>query len=720
MPHAARHARHLTTARPHDRTHHTSTVHHAHTSTAHHAHTSTAHHAHTSTASSPLETAHTRPDRGQGRAHAASQDTLRACCGPECAMALSSNVVNYLVWRYLQEAGFGNAALQLSRCWLRDPDTLPFAKNVSSHTLVRILQDGIEFDLLRAEASHTGTEYNFGTDHGRPYSARNGVLLTLDKGIPAHELAAAASNGVVPEPPSKKGVKRKKQPKSNGAPAEPRLERAERAERADRADRVDRSDRADRAERSERSERTEHTEHTERAERSEPLANGDAMDIDQNGAAQPTNSVNSVRADSEPAPSEAESPSVTDIPISTLRIGADALIQTDDVTDLTAATTFLPAPKDFQKIVEHTSWGPQDAPLLLAAGKSILQIHNIPKTASQEADNSIITADLPLAVHGFDITALCWQSEGEITVSAREQCVNEVGEKMTMDKLIKIDQDTSQTISSTAGLVTTLRWNPGKELLLSISTDGEKGSIKIWKNDSDSIPAWTDFTATQIYDAYWISDSAFVVCGTELFKIYDVDDESLTTQRTLDTQITWETIKYDTSSGIIAALGMREQQYYLGILHPNDSINLQVHEYPDRYPNDLDFRPPTANSTLTNGASLPSTLLVTCSLSGHARIWDANEPFTCVRRLSTTDDSQAFKVAFSPDGSLLAAAGPDAVTVWDVEKREVPVACWRAKQYPSNKWNSSVDGEFNLGWDHDSSRISIALGNQIAIIPIPR
>ena len=96
-------------------------------------------------------------------------------------MALSSNVVNYLgtlhpslvvayrprtrqgpsltisiVWRYLQEAGFGNAALQLSRCWLRDPDSLPFAKNTSPHTLIRILQDGMEFDKLRAEASNVG------------------------------------------------------------------------------------------------------------------------------------------------------------------------------------------------------------------------------------------------------------------------------------------------------------------------------------------------------------------------------------------------------------------------------------------------------------------------------------------------------------------------------------------------------------------------------------
>lgn len=85
------------------------------------------------------------------------------------AETLSSNVVNYLgpspptrahcnsltaptVWRYLQEAGFGNAALQLSRCWIRDPDTVPFAKNVEQHSLIRLLQDGMCFDQLQAEA----------------------------------------------------------------------------------------------------------------------------------------------------------------------------------------------------------------------------------------------------------------------------------------------------------------------------------------------------------------------------------------------------------------------------------------------------------------------------------------------------------------------------------------------------------------------------------------
>ena len=490
--------------------------------------------------------------------------------------------------------------------------------------------------------------------------------MTLDKGIPAHELAAEA-NGAVQEPPPKKGVKRKKAKQTNGVDPRP-----------------------------------------------EPETNGDAMEIEQNGVNHVTNSV---RAESEAAVSEAESPTVAELPISTLSIGQDAEIQTEVVADLAPGTIFIPRAKDIGKVVEHTSWGPADSPVLLAAGKSLLQVHVVEKDAPSENTPIVRTGDLHLPVSNFEITALCWQSHDEITVSAREQCFNEIGEKMMMDKLIKlIDGGTnSHVISSTAGLVNTLRWNAAKELLLSISTDGEKGSIKVWKNDSDSIPAWTEFTDTAIFDALWISDSAFVVCGIELFKIYEVG-EALTTQRTLDTQVTWENVRFDPSSGIIAALGIDKQTNYLGVLHPNDSINLQTHEYPDRYPTDLDFRTRAATNGLTNGSSVPSVLLATCSMSGAARIWDANEPFKPIRRLPTTDDSQAFKISFSPDGSLLAAAGPDAVTVWDVERREVPTACWRAKDWASDKWNPGVDGEFSLGWDPDSSRLSIALGNQVRII----
>lgn len=501
---------------------------------------------------------------------------------------------------------------------------------------------------------------------------RNGSLLTLDQGIPAHVLAEQANgDGPVQEPPPKRGVKKRK-PKANGV-VEPRV-----------------------------------------AE----LVNGDAMELDQNGA---THVTNSVRAESEAAASEVESPTVTEIPLSTLSIGQSTEIQTEVIANLVPTTTFLPGLKQLDKAVEHTSWGPAEAPVLLTAGKSLLNINVIAKDAGKNSVPAVNTLALKLPMEKYSITALCWNSHTEVTVSVREECSNETGEKMMIDKLIQIVDggEDYRVISSTAGLVNTLRWNKEKELLLSISTDGERGSIKIWKNSHDSIPAWIDFTDTAIFDALWISETAFVVCGINLFKIYEIGDDTLATQRTLDTRVTWETLKYEPSSGIIAALGVENQSSYLGILHPNDSLNLQHHEYPDEYPTDLDFRPASDKrifaDTPFGKSPSPPTLLATCSMSGVVRIWDANAPFKCIKRLPTTDGGQAFKACFSPDGSLLAAAGPDAVTVWDVEKREVPIASWRAREWGSDKWDPGVDGEFSLGWDPDGSRMSIALGNQVGL-----
>jgi transducin (beta)-like 1 len=246
--------------------------------------------------------------------------------------------------------------------------------------------------------------------------------LTLDRGIPAHQLAAEA-NGAVQDPPPKKTLKRKKTKPANGVEPRP-----------------------------------------------EPQVNGDAMEIEQNGT---THVTNSVRAESEPMVSEAESPSLADIPISTLSIGQDAEIQTEAiaVADLTPATISIPPPSDPASLVEHTLWGPIDSPVLLAAGKSLLQVHVVNKEPGHEPPTQHF--DIPLPVDNFNVTALCWHSDNELTVSVREQRSNEVGEKMMMDKLIKLTEggQASQVISSTAGLINTLRWNPDRNLLRSIATE---------------------------------------------------------------------------------------------------------------------------------------------------------------------------------------------------------------------------------------------------------
>lgn len=64
---------------------------------------------------------------------------------------LSSNALNYLVWRYLQERGFAMAATWLGREWHQEPDLMmPFAKHVKKDQLVHMIQDSLFIDHIRA------------------------------------------------------------------------------------------------------------------------------------------------------------------------------------------------------------------------------------------------------------------------------------------------------------------------------------------------------------------------------------------------------------------------------------------------------------------------------------------------------------------------------------------------------------------------------------------
>ncbi|KAF2728570.1 hypothetical protein EJ04DRAFT_538331 [Polyplosphaeria fusca] len=592
---------------------------------------------------------------------------------------LSSNVVNYLVWRYLQEAGYGNAALQLSRCWMRDPESLPFAKNVPHYALVDVLQDGIQLDKYRAEAGGGARRHDFGRDHGRPYSARNGDMLTLDRGIPAHQLAEEANaNGLVPEPaPRKASGKRKK--KVNGV--EPRMN---------------------------------------------THVNGDAMDIDQNGSA---HVANSVRAESEAAVSEADSP-LLDVDMSTLRLGLSTEMQTEkpiQVVNLAPRTSFECSFRGSSDqangpSVRQTIWGTRESPLLLAAGESMLRLYYIPSSNGDYSTLGPKVHDLTLPHTQFSVTAVCWISITDMIVSTRGELKNESGETMKIHNLLKLINGGSECklISSTAGFVTTLRWNDAKTMLLSISTDGnKKGFIKIWTEMDDSMPTYTASTDHVIYDAAWVSESTFVVTGEGLFQTYEVSD-SLAVRCNFPTSTAWDTIRVDPRSGIVAATGMDmdRNQVILGIVHPSNQTELQTHDYPDPHATQkLEFQPRSDPDSYTAESQV---LVATCSQLGVTRVWDANQPFKCLHVLPTVDKSEAHAIAFSDDGVLLAAGGPDAVTVWNLEQSKEPMATWRAEDQSNANWNPYLDAEYNISFEPGSWRLSSIYGDQIAIIDVPR
>ncbi|KAF2197927.1 WD40 repeat-like protein [Delitschia confertaspora ATCC 74209] len=605
----------------------------------------------------------------------------------ETVEPLSSNVVNYLVWRYLQEAGYRNAALQLSRSWIRDPESLPFAKNITPQTLIRILQDGLWLDKLQAETGHGQKRYRFGTDHGVPYSANHGELLQAhaDEEIPVpRPQIEEETNGAVTDPAPRKGTARRKR-KVNGV--EPRTD-----------------------------------VHT----------NGDVMEIDINGH---THVTNSVRGGSETAISEAESSNV-EIPISTLSIGQSTEIQTEKppkAVDLDESITFLTSTMRNQKSsqpwgsVDHILWGPPGSKLLLTAGNSLLRIMQLPTHTSNGISDGDMTSkplalDVPFPLSDFRVTAVCWTSRLSLALATEEKCPNELGQGTSVNKLWKLADGGRdiRLLASVGETITALRWNESTKSLLMIAMSamdvgGRDGSIKIWKEEEQD-PAWEAFTESAILDAAWMGDASIIVSGVDYLEIFEIGD-TLKPQRSFETSETWDKVKYDPLSGIISCLSTAEQEKgFLGVIHPNEPTRLQVLDYPDIYLSDFDVQPrPNSNSASPHAP----VLLAAGSMSGVARLYDANEPFKCLKIFNTGARHQINAVAFSPDGSLLATAGCDAVTVWSLDHSEVPKAVWFCKDL-SDDWDFTVVAEINLGWDPDGSRLSVTLADQIAVIDIPR
>lgn len=80
--------------------------------------------------------------------------------------ALCSDHVNYLIFRYLQEAGHENAAIAFHRDWRRvpeyqDPENYPFAPVVQRHELVSIIQSGLRHDELEARVTEKRRRFQF-------------------------------------------------------------------------------------------------------------------------------------------------------------------------------------------------------------------------------------------------------------------------------------------------------------------------------------------------------------------------------------------------------------------------------------------------------------------------------------------------------------------------------------------------------------------------------
>ncbi|KAJ9649329.1 hypothetical protein H2199_000104 [Coniosporium tulheliwenetii] len=586
------------------------------------------------------------------------------------AETLSSNVVNYLIWRYLQEAGFASTAQSLMNDWNRDPQSLPFANNVHQHALVHIIQDGLLYDRLQAEVSQGGRNYDYGTSHGTPYVVHNNKRRRVSDQRTSLRPETNGDFELNDAMPARGAPKRTRE--SNGA------------------------------------------------ESTRERSNEDAMDIDMNGMVQTPN------GDADVAVSEADSPIVEEVPIeTTLDNGVSVGLQSEKIAELAPETTFIKLDEP-EVTLRHTVWSPTEAPIFCAAGDSLLTVYCMVKDTRYFKDSQdYIPRKIDLPFLKYTITAFCWISPTEAFAAALEDHTNEKGETRSTGRLLALREGgvEVQILSSLVGTVFALRWRASAQRLLSISSSDRGGSIRIWSPNNPD-PLHTFYTGRVILDAAWCSDDRFLVGGHGFLTSYTLDHapssssvtEAISGDRAQDFH--WEKVRYDPICDIVACASLEQNEIGLYSKNSIDFTTLSVAENPITA---LEFQP--IINPLSHLDESPR-LLATAHDTGLVQIWDAKRPWQLLHRLSM-GGAPAMALSFSPDGFLLAAAGLATVLIWNPEVGGLPKAFWKA-DFEKDPWDTSIGADreeeldHTLGWDADGKKLAFSLANQIAIISFKR
>jgi hypothetical protein len=410
--------------------------------------------------------------------------------------------------------------------------------------------------------------------------------------------------------------------------------------------------------------------------------------------------------DAELAPSDVESPIIEEIPLpTTLGLGQSSGGQSQpEVHNFTRQTAFVKV-SDLTKEISGTIWRPgENETSLLVAGDQLIREFDVPLAPAPSADQPDTTSESPpepvskaepeLPFKPFNITCSTYISSSTAVVAVdQENSTNgEDGEpEFTHSKIFILDQGLKRhrLVSSMTGTVIQLQWNPTSKRLLCVSSTGDDGSgcLSVFSDTNSGTEGTTESRSTSettfgvpsmavtpraVWNATWTGDNSFTVAGQELLHEYDLDpSEGIKMRAEYTTDATWEKVRYDSNTNIIALATARnpDGDNRLGLLVPGSEPEapkeLKTHSTGNDDICEIAFRSiPTANDQASNG-NAEISVLASCSDGGLVTLWDVKRPFEQLNQFSM-EQVPALTLAWNPSGDRLAVGGLDEVRIWSI------------------------------------------------------
>lgn len=616
--------------------------------------------------------------------------------------ALSSDHINYLILRYLQESGHESTAKAFYRDWhrpheYRDPEDLPFTPTVHRYELVSVIQDGLAHDELQARVG------------------RNERRFRWTMNMSAENMDEDGENGSRPSSSGKRKG-RLLQPGGMRAPDEFPTPAAKRQRMSPGPEGVH--------------------------------VNGDrdAMDLDATSA-----SPGDPDDDAEAASPEALSEDATEAPaerFDSLDVATQTEIRRGPKTSTISFSVSKPEAKVF-----HSSWSPHKDPnepsTLLAVGESLCRYYRVP-----DLDNGDVTAvehvDHPSIPPDAIITATAWHPNGRFATCAVDSLRGDAGEKQSPSHvLIDVGRDmgtvsypSSLPLLDPTGIVLCIRYSPSGEHLLVARTNLKRGLVQVYETPTEEDKpsqrnepvAWRMFEH-QVLDAIWTSDESFVVCGDEgLTSSYALrkpenpmtngfNPESIAVHHLAEQSLEivpgntrWDKVRHDAKRGLLifASTTERKLAAYLSPNSGSDETSLSVLEIPEHL---------SALAVQSQGDSAGDKGLLAASFEdGTAAIYGYSKAGALVfERLTMIDlgQSPALALSWSPDGKHLALGGTDSIRIWRVDDEDLnafdtrPLVSWRQPADVDESDDNEALSEPSLSWSPDGERLGFAVERQV-------
>ncbi|PWY88450.1 WD repeat protein [Aspergillus heteromorphus CBS 117.55] len=617
---------------------------------------------------------------------------------------LTSHHVNYLIWRYLQESGHGEAALTLQRAWNLDPQSLSFAPYIKTHALVSLVQKGLQYHELEHSVdpdgnptAFTSSDYFFGPaplepepEKGRSGPGEAGVgtdqapvspttsKVARDGGVINGHLTAEAA---VPQPAASTSVKK--------------------ARKSDRGE-----------------------------------ANGDEvpMDVDSNGVA----TENPPAADGSPATAEMavdgdgdvsmgirpdsqdQEPPAAAPPTFTLTTGHSVGVQITPAkaADLGPDTAILDVASADH--VTRALWRPKDPTVVVAAGDSFCSLWKLSSSAAPVQEKLVENKGDSTCV-----SAVAWDPLGQKLAVAT---YNDMRGSITM---YDVSGNAVDLLPEVPRMITGLHWAESGSHLIVVASDSRISELALWDDSlrPDEFPS-PHVVDGSIFDLCWLGPNQAFASGNGIVYQCDVDS-SIHVSKTFSSgnDRPWTFIRCVnagtssvavTASSANATLWVPTHDILVDGAHEGDITAIELKPNMEQQP-------------------LQSLVLASSSTDDTVKVWHIDlesKTFNLIHRLFLGPTSPALASTFSPDGFALAAASKEGLFIWNAQRGGTPLATWKAPEREERKekkeddeMSSVVNGhngtvesvpDRSLAWDTDGKKLAFGFGNQLAIVNLQR